>query len=69
LNYEDFIFPLAFIIAPFLFAALGAKFGFAKSKIKQLRVFFTDIDDALYDDKVTEEEFRKIFESGRNLLS
>ena len=69
MNYDDFIFPIIVIILPVLIGIIGGRFGFAKSKVKELRTFFTDIDEALYDDKISEEEFRKIFESGRNLLS
>ena len=69
MNYDDFIFPILVIATPIILGFLSGKLGYAKSKVKQLRIFFTDIDEALYDDTVTETEFRKIFESGRNLLS
>jgi len=39
-----------------------------KGKFSQSREFLTQIDDALYDDKVTDEEFRKIFDSGKKLV-
>jgi len=39
-----------------------------KSKISQSKEFLTQIDDALYDPKVTDEEFRKIFDAGKKLI-
>ncbi len=39
-----------------------------KSKFSLSKEFVTQIDDALYDDKVTEEEFRKIFDAGKKLI-
>lgn len=39
-----------------------------KLKFSQSKEFLTQIDDALYDNKVTEEEFRKIFDSGKKLI-
>lgn len=39
-----------------------------KAKFSQSKEFLTHIDDALYDNKVTEEEFRKIFDSGKKLV-
>jgi len=40
-----------------------------KSKTKMSKSFIEEIDNALYDDKVTDEEFRKIFDSGRKLVN
>lgn len=39
-----------------------------KDKIHALRNFLTTIDDAIYDDVVTEEEFRKIWESAKKII-
>lgn len=40
----------------------------AKSKFSQSKEFLVQIDDALYDNKVTEEEFRKIFDAGKKII-
>jgi hypothetical protein len=39
-----------------------------KGKIHQLTEFFIAVDEAIYDDAVSEAEFRKIFEKGRALF-
>ena len=39
-----------------------------KTKIHELAAFFNVVDEALYDDAVTEKEFRAIWEKGRALF-
>jgi hypothetical protein len=39
-----------------------------KSKIKDIRAAVDAVDNALTDDKVTEEEFREIYAGFRNVL-
>lgn len=40
-----------------------------KEKIKQIRVLIGSVDDALNDDKITENEFRIIFRNYRDLVN
>ncbi len=40
----------------------------SKKKIRSIRELVDNVDDALYDDKVNEEEFRKIFESAKAVI-
>ena len=46
----------------------GLQWGFAKSKITQIRKLADAVDDALYDDKISEQEFRMIFARLRTLI-
>ena len=39
-----------------------------KRKLSQIRVFIDALDDALYDDNITEEEFRRIWKSLKELI-
>lgn len=71
---SEFLTPeLMGIIATLLSFAIGIllrqpAFQKAKIKISTSRQFLTEIDDALYDNKVTEEEFRKIFDAGKKII-
>jgi len=47
----------------------GTYFLVFKKKLKQFRRFIDNVDDALYDNTVTEEEFRKIYEAGKALIN
>ena len=40
----------------------------AKTVLSNSKAFLTEIDDALYDPKVTDEEFRKIFDAGKKVI-
>ena len=44
-------------------------FAKSKSKLKQLRTFIDDIDDAATDNNVSEAEFQKILADGKALIS
>lgn len=46
---------------------IGYLFGYTqlKEKIHEITEFFVAVDAALYDNTVTEEEFRDVFEKGR----
>jgi hypothetical protein len=45
-------------------------FRYAKGKkiVKKIRIFIDGLDDMIYDDKVTEDEFRKQWEYGKGLV-
>ena len=47
----------------------GAYYSIFRRKLSAIRGFIDAVDDALYDDKVTEEEFRKIWAKGRDILT
>jgi len=58
-------------ILPYLVTlGIGAFAGWelVKTKIHELAEFFKTVDEALYDDAVTENEFRVIWEKGRALF-
>lgn len=40
---------------------LGARWQLAKKKLRQVRTLIDKVDDALYDDNISEQEFRDIF--------
>jgi hypothetical protein len=40
----------------------------SKKKIRSIRQLIDNVDDALYDDKVNDEEFQKIFESAKAVI-
>lgn len=39
-----------------------------KSKLNQIRKFVDTLDDALYDNKVTEKEYQEIWESFKSIV-
>ena len=41
---------------------LGIRWQLAKNKLSEIRKLIDAVDDALYDDSVSEEEFREIFQ-------
>ena len=42
---------------------LGARWQLAKNKLNRVRKLLDDVDDAVRDDRITEDEFRKIWSS------
>ncbi len=40
---------------------LGARWQLAKNKLNKVRKLLDDVDDAVRDDNITEDEFRKIW--------
>jgi len=42
---------------------LGARWQLAKKKLSQVRTLIDKVDDALYDDNISEQEFRDIFKA------
>jgi predicted RNA-binding protein associated with RNAse of E/G family len=51
----------------FLGGAVTA-YTIVKKKIHDFRILVDDLDEALYDDKITPEEFNKIFDHARRLI-
>ena len=65
------VFEVLAKILPYLISlGIGAFAGWelVKTKIHELAEFFKTVDEALYDDAVTEKEFRAIWEKGRALF-
>jgi len=65
------VFEVLAKILPYLVSlGIGAFAGWelVKTKIHELAEFFKTVDEALYDDAVTEKEFRAIWEKGRVLF-
>ena len=65
------VFEVLAKILPYLVSlGIGAFAGWelVKTKIHELAEFFKTVDEALYDDAVTEKEFRAIWEKGRALF-
>lgn len=58
------------VIISFVIGILAKQPAFqkAKGRLSNAREFIIQVDDALYDNKVTEEEFRKIFDAGKKLV-
>ena len=46
----------------------GTAWDLGKRKIKNIRLLFDEVDDALYDDVVSEDEFRIIFNRLKTLM-
>jgi len=42
--------------------------GRFKAKLKAIREFIDELDDALYDDKISEEEYRKLWEKFKKIV-
>lgn len=42
---------------------LGVRWQLGKKKLSQVRTLIDKVDDALYDDNISEEEFRDIFKA------
>ncbi len=42
---------------------LGARWQLAKKKLSKVRTLIDKVDDALYDDNISEQEFRDIFKA------
>lgn len=66
------ILELVYKFAPaVLTLGLGYLYGIVKIKdrIHEITEFFVAVDAALFDDVVTESEFREVFEKGRKLFT
>lgn len=59
-------------IATIIFMALGlfggVRFSMAKTQIRSIRLLFDEVDDALYDNEVSEDEFRIIFNRLKTII-
>ncbi|MDW7727008.1 MAG: hypothetical protein SCH70_07835 [Candidatus Methanoperedens sp.] len=63
---------LLYVLIPALAAVsalLLSRYQFLKKKISGLREAIIILDNAVQDDRITEEEFRQIYESFRKLLA
>jgi len=49
--------------------SLAALYFRSKAKVSKLREFIDTVDDALQDDSVSEDEYRSIFNKGKELIS
>lgn len=62
---------LLYVLVPVLSATaalLLSRYQFLKTKISELGEAITILDNAVQDDRITEKEFRQIYESFRKLL-
>ena len=48
---------------------LGVRWQIAKNKLNRVRKLLDDVDDAVRDDRITEDEFRKIWSSFAAVVS
>ncbi len=64
----EIILKVLEIAAVLIIGAGGSYYLIAKKKISAMRNLIIAIDDAVYDDKITEIEFRTIYESAKNLI-
>lgn len=58
-NMLYYIITGIFMIAA---ALLGFRWQLAKTKLSEIRKLIDAVDNALYDDNISEEEFREIFQ-------
>ena len=65
----DIILKAAEVAAILMIGAGGTYYLIAKKKIGEFRKLVDAVDDAVYDDKVTEEEFRKMYQSAKALIN
>lgn len=47
---------------------LGIRWQLAKVRLSEIRKLIDAVDDALYDDSISEEEFREIFQRLRSVI-
>ena len=69
---QEFMDMLMFLVPYLITFGIGsfaAYYGIFKGRFHQFVVVMKTIDDALYDDKITEEEFRAIFEAVKKLIA
>lgn len=66
----DLVITITTIVLPFVFGFLTRepKYQKAKTKLTDIRTFLVKVDDALYDDKITEKEFREIYDTGKKMI-
>lgn len=57
------------LISTMIITVLGGYFAKFKKKNGELRELIADIDDAIYDNQINEEEVRKIADSARRLAN
>ena len=51
-----------------ILAGAGGYYLIAKNKLHQFRHFIDSIDNAVIDDAVTEEEFREVYDTAKELI-
>lgn len=64
----DQIILILGLILPFVAAMFSGFWLRGKKKLKYIRNFVVALDDAMEDDKITDEEFDKIFATGKAIL-
>lgn len=69
---EEQFLNMLFLIGSFVVGWVARYYAYlyanSKKKIRSMRQLIDNVDDALYDDKVNEEEFQKIFESAKAVI-
>ncbi|MCK5612419.1 hypothetical protein KAR91_61675 [Candidatus Pacearchaeota archaeon] len=56
------------VLLAFFGIGIGTSYAVFKAKLHQIRTFLDTVDDAVYDDDITEEEFRRSFEAFKKLV-
>jgi len=54
---------------PILIGVFGGGFVIFKAKIRQLAVFFVEMDKALEDNQVSDAEYKRLWNLGRQLFN
>jgi hypothetical protein len=71
MNTLEIIQPLLPLLATFLLGLIGSVAYWAKFKTRlhAVRNFVDAVDESIYDDKITEQEFRTTWEAGKKIIS
>jgi hypothetical protein len=65
------VYQLLPLLATFLLGLIGSfvYWGKFKTKLHAVTNFLVEVDKAIYDNQITEEEFRRIYEAGKKIIS
>ena len=63
-----YIFYIMIFSSGILFSAWTDKYLAGRKRLHDIRLLIETVDDALYDDNINEEEFRKIFEAAKQVI-
>lgn len=68
-DYLQQIIDIIPYLFPILIGIFGGGFVIFKAKVKQLAAFFVEMDKALEDNQITDAEYKRLWNLGRQLFS